>query len=58
MPEGGVRKFPVDDLIKEVREQTHGKQYMTGENVPFFGKLIVCFQNGERTHLEIRQTVK
>ena len=50
--------FLIDDLIKEIRELTKARKVVSLKKVPFYGKIMINFQAGERVHMEIRETLK
>lgn len=48
----------IDELIKEIRTLTAIKKVTTLRGLPFYGKVMINFQDGNRVHMEIRETVK
>lgn len=48
----------VDELVRELKTLTFERKVVTFQQAPFYGKVTVTFQNGERVHIEKIESIK
>ena len=48
----------IDTIIYEIKCMLEEHVITTSKGLPFYGKIITCFEEGELTHIEKYETVK